>query len=272
MFNNYFQDLEGTGYRAAVAVVNGVPNSPLNRYFQVKDADIVFNTFVNVEEAIVIGAGQSSEQSLPPDGLSIVSNLVSTRNGPIIELEDTPTNVRYESNIFYGADAGIPAGSGFVAVDPELEQASGLWQLAAGSPPIDAGSAVAYVTDDLHGQPRDSAPDIGADEWAQSPVLYGPLDRQDVGPNFSDQILQSRISITPAVVSTLDAYPNPFTSMVTFGFELVQPGPVQITIYDMLGRELTRLREHAIAGGSKVKVWLTSTTKRRRFFPRRTCR
>jgi hypothetical protein len=41
-----------------------------------------------------------------------------------------------------------------------------------------------FITDDLHGQPRDK-PDIGADEWSSAPELSlrRPLTPEDVGVN-----------------------------------------------------------------------------------------
>ena len=239
VYNNYFQDLEGTGYRAAVSVVNGVPNSPLNRYFQVKRAQIVFNTFVNVREAFVIGAGKSAEQSEPPDSLLIASNLVSTSRGPIIEYEDTPLSVEYATNIFYGASVGITDSSGFVVIDPELEQSEGLWRPVLSSPAVNTATAFDFASVDIDGQQRDALPDIGADEWSVSPIVYRPLTRQDVGPDFMDIILQDVdrvLAWTPAVI----AYPNPFSSNITFDFTLDQPAPTRLTFYDVWGRVALR--------------------------------
>lgn len=42
VFNNYFQDLAGTGFRAPLSLMNGIPDSPLNEYFQVKDPHILY--------------------------------------------------------------------------------------------------------------------------------------------------------------------------------------------------------------------------------------
>ncbi|MET3666115.1 polysaccharide lyase 6 family protein [Caulobacter sp. 1776] len=63
--DNYFQGLRGDGFAAALALMNGVPNSPLNRYDQVLDARIENNIFVNVT-AVVFGAGADQERTLPP--------------------------------------------------------------------------------------------------------------------------------------------------------------------------------------------------------------
>jgi hypothetical protein len=57
--------------------------------------------------------------------------------------------------------------------------------IGAGSAAIDkAVGSYPFVTDDLHGQPRDK-PDIGADEWSMAPELSlrRPLNPEDVGVN-----------------------------------------------------------------------------------------
>ena len=191
VYNNYFQDLRGTGYRSALAVVNGVPNSPLNRYFQVKDAVVAFNTFVDVEETFVIGAGMSSEQSLAPDGLQIANNLVVTRNGPIIEYEDAPLNITYASNVFFGAESGIGQVDGILIADPALYFDQDVWRPSSTSVAVGAATAIDFVTHDIDGQERDGLPDIGADEISLSPVVYRPLTSQDVGPSYLSLVLHS---------------------------------------------------------------------------------
>ena len=241
VYNNYFQDLRGTGYRSALAVVNGVPNSPLNRYFQVKDAVVAFNTFVDVEETFVIGAGKSSEQSLAPDGLQIANNLVVTRNGPIVEYEDAPLNITYASNVFFGAESGIGQVDGILIADPSLIRDQDVWRLSSTSVAVGAATAIDFVTHDIDGQERDGLPDIGADEISLSPVVYRPLTSQDVGPSYLSLVLHSDQPALPISTPVIQVYPNPFRSAVTIDFELKIPGFVQLSIYDLLGREVAKL-------------------------------
>jgi poly(beta-D-mannuronate) lyase len=60
--NNYFQGLRGDGFTAALVMMNGVPNSPLNRYNQVLDARIENNVFVDVKQ-VLFGAGADQERT-----------------------------------------------------------------------------------------------------------------------------------------------------------------------------------------------------------------
>lgn len=66
--NNYFFGLKGQEFRAALAVMNGIPKSPLNRYNQVTDAVIAHNSWINCEQPIHFSVGVNLDQAevLPP--------------------------------------------------------------------------------------------------------------------------------------------------------------------------------------------------------------
>ena len=60
IYNNWFQDLRGTGNRAALSVMNGLdPTCPLNSYYQVINAEISYNTFINCQQ-IQFGSNTST--------------------------------------------------------------------------------------------------------------------------------------------------------------------------------------------------------------------
>ncbi|MBP7368937.1 MAG: polysaccharide lyase 6 family protein [Paludibacteraceae bacterium] len=76
VYNNYFENLRGTNYRAALCIVRGKENSALNEYFQVKNAAIAFNTFVNCSQAFRINYNSSSSLTMPPIKTVIAHNHV----------------------------------------------------------------------------------------------------------------------------------------------------------------------------------------------------
>jgi poly(beta-D-mannuronate) lyase len=78
--NNYFQGLGGDGFTSALVMMNGVPNSPLNRYNQVLNARIEKNIFVDVRE-VLLGAGADQERTLPPAGSTLAGNVFLGSNG-----------------------------------------------------------------------------------------------------------------------------------------------------------------------------------------------
>jgi poly(beta-D-mannuronate) lyase len=186
VFNNYITGTEGTSTRSALSLMNGVPNSPLNRYFQVKRAIVVGNTIVDNRTSITIGAGADGELTLPPLDCTIADNIVKSAEGPLITQVAVPINMTWTANIFHGASTGIsPVPSGIRLVDPLLTDpgADSLRRPASGSPAVDSASGThAFVTDDMDGQPRGALKDIGADELSASPVQRRPLTAGDVGP------------------------------------------------------------------------------------------
>ena len=74
VYNNYFEKLRGTGYRAGICMVRGKENSALNEYFQVKNALVAFNTFVDCSQAFGINYNSSSTLTMPPIGSIIAHN------------------------------------------------------------------------------------------------------------------------------------------------------------------------------------------------------
>lgn len=76
VYNNYFENLRGTDYRAALCIVRGKENSALNEYFQVKNALVAFNTMVNCSQAFSINYNSSSSLTLPPINSVIAHNHV----------------------------------------------------------------------------------------------------------------------------------------------------------------------------------------------------
>lgn len=76
--HNIFTRLQGgtNVFRTPLNVVNGVENSPLNGYFQVKDAVAEHNIFwLNEAPAVRIGAASRTEAVLPPLRFSLAKNI-----------------------------------------------------------------------------------------------------------------------------------------------------------------------------------------------------
>ena len=77
--NNYLVGLAGDGFRGPITVMNGVPNSPLNRYAQVENVTIVNNTIINCSP-ITLGAGKDKERTLAPKNVTFANNLLYNSN------------------------------------------------------------------------------------------------------------------------------------------------------------------------------------------------
>lgn len=103
VINNYFQDLEGTNYRAALCIVRGKPNSELNEYFQVKNAEVSNNTFVHCKEAFAVNFHSSSECSLLAINTTIENNHVyndaSHKSNKNINLAQSGGSITWRNNL-----------------------------------------------------------------------------------------------------------------------------------------------------------------------------
>lgn len=106
VFHNLFKDLEGEDFRSALAVMNGVPNSLINRYHQVKNADIHHNTFVNCRN-IEFGVGKDAERTDPPEGVKFRNNLLVDIQAPFYK-DKNGSGITFSSNIVSnGASSSI---------------------------------------------------------------------------------------------------------------------------------------------------------------------
>jgi len=206
--NNYFEGLNGTGFRAALSITNGVPNSPLNRYFQVINAEVSFNTFVDCVRPLEFGSGANSELSLPPLDCIVANNLVysSQAQGNLIAYTDTPQNTIYEGNIMFGSPLGIPSEAGISEVDPLVVLGvDSLFRPASNSPVINAAvGSYPLVATDVDGQLRDANKDIGADEVSTLPITNRPLTAADVGPAWYP-VATNVIQVPPGLNTLIDS-------------------------------------------------------------------
>lgn len=97
--NNLMIGIKGSDFRAPIVVMNGVKNSPLNRYHQVKNVNIQNNTLINCN-TIVFGAGKDNERTLPPVNSVFANNLITNINsGKIATIVDDISGIKFKNNV-----------------------------------------------------------------------------------------------------------------------------------------------------------------------------
>jgi poly(beta-D-mannuronate) lyase len=101
--NNLLIGLEGDGYRGAIVVMNGVPNSPLNRYHQVENVDIQNNTIIN-SGPISFGEGKDSEKTLAPKNVNFSNNVIYNQSSSnnVIFVDDI-SGIKFQNNYVDGS-------------------------------------------------------------------------------------------------------------------------------------------------------------------------
>jgi hypothetical protein len=186
------------------------------------------------------------------------SNTIALNNGPALpaatQLAILGTNSlgKFVNNILYGTRIGIAEGYGTIVnrhhncvwpdmAAPDLNAVPLLffptYHLKPTSPCKNAGSTAAgdQCGDvDIDGQPRVSVTiDIGADEYYS---LTG-------------------VPETPEAAWSLRASPNPFNPSTSIEFAVPRAGQVEVRIFDIRGREVTRLDAGSVTVGRHEILW-----------------
>ena len=99
---NYMEGMRGTGFSSAIAVMNGVPNSPVNRYVEVENANISNNSVVD-SARITFGLGADDERSAIPTKTQFNDNLLSgTDFGTFLEVDADISGIGFSGNRLLG--------------------------------------------------------------------------------------------------------------------------------------------------------------------------
>lgn len=119
--NNYLSGLTGYRFRSALVIMNGVPNSPINRYNQVVDSKMQGNIVIDSDN-IQLCAGSDEERSAVPIGSSFSNNIIFTKtnNNPFTIYDDV-SGIEFSGNII-NEEAKPPFDQGFKIVPFGLSQ------------------------------------------------------------------------------------------------------------------------------------------------------
>lgn len=116
---NYLQGLAGDDARSGLTLMQGVPNSPLNEYFQVRRARIEANVLIDCRHPILIGL-QDGKASLPPLDTVFRDNRIQAPAATVVDARCSTDGVRWEGNVFAGREPRLPETPGITWQKPEL--------------------------------------------------------------------------------------------------------------------------------------------------------
>ncbi|GAA4269328.1 chondroitinase-B domain-containing protein [Hyunsoonleella aestuarii] len=201
--NNYFYNLKGKSFRSPLAVMNGIPKSPLNRYNQVTDVVVAYNTYVNCNSPWQFGVGQNLGQKdvLPPSEIRsarplrtlIANNVIYNEIGdesPVLE-HDKADGVTFKSNAINNQGVSFENyDDGIKSVNFELKKVAE--NIVLPSLNIDIapyqGFEFENISKDLFGNSRNVNNSIGAVVNADANVP-SVLDKSKYGPSwFTDEV------------------------------------------------------------------------------------
>ena len=99
VINNYHIGLTGYRFRGAFVMMNGVPNSPPNRYVPVIDSKVNNNTFINCDN-ILFGVGNDSERSQAPQTSEFSGNIIYNESAKNVFTTDSDiSGIKFKDNI-----------------------------------------------------------------------------------------------------------------------------------------------------------------------------
>jgi len=97
--NNYLEALTGYRFGSGFTVMNGVPNSSINRYHQVENALVENNSFINVDH-IQLAAGSDAERSAVPINSTLQNNVIFNENSQQpFTLFDDISGITFKGNV-----------------------------------------------------------------------------------------------------------------------------------------------------------------------------
>lgn len=117
--NNYFYNLKGDEFRSPLAIMNGIPKSPLNRYNQVTDVVVAYNSWIDCKSPwqFSVGANMNKKDVLPeseirsarPIRVLIANNLIYNQQADSLPIKsyDQIDGVLFEKNIIDNQNINI---------------------------------------------------------------------------------------------------------------------------------------------------------------------
>jgi poly(beta-D-mannuronate) lyase len=211
--NNLFYKIKGKNFRSPIAIMNGIPKSPLNRYNQVTDVVVAYNTFVDSDSPWQFGVGtniaqaavlpKSEIRSARPLRTEVVNNIIYNSKGdanPIIE-HDKADGVTFKSNIIDNNGVAFPKREGLNSKDLTLTDiGSNISVPTSGFDDIEIYNGFDFetITNDLLGNSRDKSNQIGAILNAGN-INLNLLDKTKYGADWFSNVAEAREAKTHKV-------------------------------------------------------------------------
>ena len=109
--HNIFYKLAGKEFRAALSIMNGIYDTPLNGYHQVKEARIEYNTFVSCAHPFELCVGKGfRERDAKPERTVIRQNMVYCPTAQqLVQAYDEGYDITFADNVLFSAEGFDPA-------------------------------------------------------------------------------------------------------------------------------------------------------------------
>ncbi|WP_339714228.1 chondroitinase-B domain-containing protein [uncultured Kriegella sp.] len=205
VINNYFYNIIGENFRSPLAVMNGIPKSPLNRYNQVTDVVVAYNTYIDCKSPWQFGVGTNIEQTdvLPPSEIrsaralrtEVANNIIYNKIGDknVIVEHDKADGVRFNNNIIYNQGEDFIDAARIQATEFDVIKVSDYIYLPKLTSEFDIykGFGFEKITKDLFGNSREGKNSIGATVQGEfkDPNI---LDKTKYGADWYSNIIEAK--------------------------------------------------------------------------------
>jgi poly(beta-D-mannuronate) lyase len=175
--NNYLQGLAGHRFASALTIMNGVPNSAINRYHQVEDSVIENNTVIDSRH-VELAAGSDAERSAVPITTVFRNNLVYNADGAnIIAVHDDVSGITFENNVLHEvAEPVIERGFSSRSVRLETSPNGLKWPADEALAAVGARRDLAVISRDATGVDWYPKPEFGPRFGGGKVVRVGPAE------------------------------------------------------------------------------------------------
>ena len=203
--NNYFYNLKGEQFRSPLAVMNGIPKSPLNRYNQVTDVVVAHNTWINCKSPWQFGVGTNVSQkdvlplseirSATPIRTIVANNIIYNEKGdenPIVA-HDKIEGISFKNNLINNQNTDFEKIEGLGMASFEIEKISEniFFPKGLDEAELYAGFDFETIEKDLLGNVRANKNLAGAISQPPAGEL-NVLDKKKYGPDwYTDEIAET---------------------------------------------------------------------------------
>lgn len=181
IMNNYFYQLRGNGYRAPLNIMKGIADTPLNGYHQVKDVEIMFNTWIDCDLTWVLSYGTDKGQDLAPESVQLAYNVVYSDNkADMMQIYGDISGIQFKSNVMKTKD-GFYSGEGFVSSEltKYVDAYGQTWMMSSL-----LTDKINEISSDIEGKSRSEKTPIGALEENQNIKMKTKATRENSGPQW----------------------------------------------------------------------------------------
>jgi poly(beta-D-mannuronate) lyase len=160
IYNNFLYGLKGDRFRSAFAVMNGVPNSLINRYHQVSNVFIGFNTFVDCDN-IGFTIGADNERTAVPEKTLFFANLIVNQQGDFrFTSQNNSGGIEFVCN-YVASRSGKTSNNVLTPIKTEFSGINGIPYPQCEIPFVN-NQDLSYISKDLAGKPRSENKTVGA--------------------------------------------------------------------------------------------------------------